>query len=386
MGNIKELLKLFLFFWRIRAATVLGGYPYPEKEKDGYFQRIKVIDTLFTDGRRIFIDRTLSSENDAWLDQPTRNTFVIRVGKAQKSKWVARFFMILCFFRSKTIYIHSIYPLRGLSFIMYIPGGKKIVDMHGAAPEELHYRGNLSDSKDYERVEEYAVKKATHLVFVSEAMRQHFAKKYPKIPQYQTVLLPIFPKIPSPHSKGFQPLAGAINKTYPNGKPVIVYAGGLQEWQQVPKMINAIKKTIDITTHKFFCPQPELMREMLSKEGLSSPPSILVDSKSHDELLKIYFECHYGFILRKNNIVNNVACPTKLVEYLAMGIIPIVDYEGIGDFKTLGMQFLRLEDFLQGKLPDEDERNMMAAQNLAVYNRLEEEHLDGMARLKVIGI
>ena len=379
MKKIEELLKLFLFFWRIRAATILGGYPYPAKEKDGYFQRIKAIDTLFAGKERVYIDRTLSSPEDVWLDKPSQNIFVIRIGKAQKNKWVARFFMLLCFFRSKTIYIHSIYPLRGLSFIMFIPWGKRIVDMHGAVPEELHYRGEFKNSEVFERIEKKALTRATHLVFVSDSMRQHFAEKYPKISQYQTVLLPILPKISSPCSKG----TGSINKTYLNGKPVVVYAGGLQEWQEVPEMINAIKKTINIATHKFFCPQPELFRAMLLEDGLSSTSSILIDSKSHNELLKIYCECHYGFILRKDNIVNDVACPTKLVEYLAMGIIPIVDYEEIGDFKALGMQFLRLEDFLQRTLPDEDERNIMAAQNLAVYRCLRIQYVNGKASLEL---
>jgi glycosyltransferase involved in cell wall biosynthesis len=101
-------------------------------------------------------------------------------------------------------------------------------------------------------------------------------------------------------------------------------------------------------------------------------PSVIVDSKSHEELLRLYPECHYGFILREDIIVNRVACPTKLVEYIAMGIIPIVDCEDIGDFKSLGMQFVRLRDFMAGQLPDEEARSRMAEANFVVYERLRE--------------
>ena len=79
--------------------------------------------------------------------------------------------------------------------------------------EELHYRGEFKNSDVFERIEKKALTRATHLVFVSDSMRQHFTEKDPKISQYQTVLLPIFPKISFSCSKGFQPLAGSINKT-----------------------------------------------------------------------------------------------------------------------------------------------------------------------------
>ena len=48
------------------------------------------------------------------------------------------------------------------------------------------------------------------------------------------------------------------------------------------------------------------------------------------------------------------------------------------------MQLLRLEDFLQGKLPDENERKIMVDQNFAVDNRLQQEHLDETARRNVM--
>ncbi len=87
---------------------------------------------------------------------------------------------------------------------------------------------------------------------------------------------------------------------------------------------------------------------------LKMPPQairsqIIIDRKTHAELKEIYTECHYGFILREDSIVNQVACPTKLVEYLAMGVVPIVDSNNIGDFKTMGMRFITLEQLLRGQ-------------------------------------
>lgn len=368
--KIIAFLKLIGF---ARVITVLGGYPYPEREKDGYFQRIKKIDdVLFLGKRRIYIDRALSMPEDKWLDQPAPDTFVIRVGKTQRNKVLARIFMLFAFLRSRTIYIHSIYPLRGLGFIMLIPWAKKTLDMHGVAPEELFYYGEAKDSEAYERIEEYAVQKATSLVFVSASMRQHFERKYPEVTKKKTSLLPVFPEIPSEY----------FEKTYLDGKPLVVYAGGLQKWQQVPMMIDAIHETHSRMNYSFFCPKPDVFEKKLLDDGLIFSPNLIVDSKSRDELLQIYRDCHYGFILREAHLINRVACPTKLVEYLATGIIPVVDYDDIGDFKALGMQFVQIKDFVQGRVPDEKKRNKMAAQNLKVYHCLQRQYSQGIEALK----
>ena len=39
----------------------------------------------------------------------------------------------------------------------------------------------------------------------------------------------------------------------------------------------------------------------------------------------------FGLLLRENNIVNNVASPTKFAEYLMAGL-PVIISNGIGDF------------------------------------------------------
>ena len=367
------LRKGLAFFWRLRGIVIVGGYPYPEREKDGYFQRIRMVDSLLADRWRIYIETGMPPGHEGWYDRPMPNTLVLRITGDWKRKWFVYLCVMACVVRCRVIYFHSVLPIRNrLSrFLFRLPGVKKVVDLHGAVPEEFRYHEDFFKGWLYDQYEKLAVKKADYVIVVSEAMRRYCEQKWRGVVRCEFILLPNIPEIVKEPSE----------KAYPNGKPVVVYAGGLQKWQQVPKMIDAINKTADVCLHKFFCPQPEAVWEILP-EGLRFHPHVIVDSKPHKELLQIYRECHYGFVLREDNVINRVACPTKLVEYIATGVVPIVEFDNIGDFKSLGMQFVRLQDFVSGYLPDEATRNRMAEENLAVYDKLRELYLAGAKNLQ----
>ncbi|MCD7924068.1 MAG: hypothetical protein LUI85_04970 [Bacteroides sp.] len=50
-----------------------------------------------------------------------------------------------------------------------------------------------------------------------------------------------------------------------------------------------------------------------------------VDYVSQEEMQKALSDCKFGFIIREDNIVNNVATPTKLGAYLSNGVIPVLN-------------------------------------------------------------
>ena len=80
-------------------------------------------------------------------------------------------------------------------------------------------------------------------------------------------------------------------------------------------------------------------------------------------------------------MVNRVACPTKLVEYLAAGILPILNTPNIGDFVRDGMAYISLEDFVSEKLPPREEKERLVEQNLKVVRTLEERYHQGRQQL-----
>ncbi|EEP0942846.1 glycosyltransferase family 4 protein, partial [Salmonella enterica] len=178
------------------------------------------------------------------------------------------------------------------------------------------------------------------------AMKEFYERKYNLNLASRSIVLPIFEKttINPNHSK------------WESNTFETIYAGGMQAWQNIDLMIKVTKggDTRNIKFN-FFFPQ-ELISDFKLKLGdrLDSR-TIMVDSLPKEDVIKVMTRCHLGFVLRDDIVVNRVACPTKLIEYLECGVVPIIKSPDIGDFNTLGYSFIRVEE-LNGSLSMDDLR------------------------------
>ena len=355
-----------LFLWNLKGIVFFGGYPYPERQGDGYFQRIQLVDGLFLDRWRVYVESDELPGRNRWFDRPQQRVLVLRILGGTFRRTIVRTLALIATLRCRKIYFHSVLRMRDNRFghLMYVPGLTKLIDIHGVVPEEFRLHNDFYSAVLYEREERLAVRKSDMVIVVTEAMQNYLRQKYREDLRGQVAIFPMFPNV----------APTLASREYVDGKPVVVYAGGLQKWQQVPKMIDAITRTVSICAHRFYCADPDAVRAMLPE---AAHLQVIIESKTHEELIGLYAECHYGFILREDIVVNHVACPTKLVEYLAMGIIPVVDCENMGDFRAMGMQFVTLNELLRGSLPDEACRAEMAQRNFIIYERLREMHKHG---------
>jgi GT2 family glycosyltransferase len=373
IGFLRKLKKGAVFLFKLKGIVFFGGYPYPERERDGYFQRIRSVDSLFLDRWRIYFDRNYLPGRDGWYDYPEKNVLVIHFSGSRVRKILSYLLLLICVIRCRKVYFHSVLSIDHGGLIFRIPGIKKIIDVHGVVPEEFLYHEDQKNSGIYNNLEKIAIERANYIIVVSNAMREHLKQKYSSIPKGQIIIMPIFQDMPTV----------PVSKTYLMDKPIIVYAGGLQKWQQIPKMIDAVQKTVNNNLFRIYCPNPEEFIKMLPVD-LKQNSNITVDSKPNNELLMLFEDCHYGFIFREDVIVNRVACPTKLIEYLAKGIVPVVDFDNIGDFKEMGMMYVKLEDFLSGKLPKEETRNQMVENNITVYDKIKKLYALGAETLREV--
>jgi glycosyltransferase involved in cell wall biosynthesis/GT2 family glycosyltransferase len=357
-----------------KGIVFFAGYPYPEREKDGYFQRVRSIDSLVKQKRRIYVDYAQLPSKKHWYYKPEPNVLVLHMHN-HRHAWFMRALVKILVLKNRTVYFHSVLRMEDGKFgtVMKWPGITRLIDIHGVVPEEFRYHNDFYCGGLFDKHEELAIRKANRIIVVSHAMHRYLQQKYRNaLVGSKIITLPIFPEIQ----------LGQPEKPYIRNRPVVVYAGGTHKWQQVPKMIDAIAATKDICIHQFLCPNPSEVVPLFPKE-LRHNPDITIDSRSFSQLMQeVYPTCHFGFILREDIIVNHAACPTKLVEYVAMGIVPIVDSDQMGDFKELGMQYIGLRDFMAGKLPTEAERNEMARVNYGVYNKLQELNRTGKAVLQ----
>ena len=191
--------------------------------------------------------------------------------------------------------------------------------------EYLHY-GECGRLKRIERYivlsiyECLALKKAALNFFVSRRMLEYYQKTFGyKKDNY--VIMPCFNDQLKDDS--------FYNEKYT--KPTFVYAGNLAKWQCFPQMIDLFKKIkeqIPGAELTIYTPDQEEAKNILKQKDVEA----LIKYVPYLQLAEEIKGFKYGFLIREDDIVNNVATPTKMCNYLANGIIPIYS-NVIGDFK-----------------------------------------------------
>jgi len=327
----------------------LAEYPNSHTIKEGMSQRMVAIDDMFAHHLRkyLFVSYRFyfKMEKEVIDDQAIQ----------YRCNLFLHFFIILrLLISSKLIYIHSVLnALNLMPFFLLLPKNKILVlDIHGVVPEEQKYLGNKFKGILYGITEKYLFKRLAFAIAVTERMIDHYKIKYPthKVEMISYPILPsnILESVPAIESKENQKITN------------IVYSGNLQSWQNIDLMLDVIKRNLsDMIHYTILTGSLDEMKSKLNSKGLGQSGHITVLSVKPDELGKYYLAANYGFVLRDNFIVNNVACPTKIIEYMRYGIIPIIKSDEIGDFKALGFDSLKVGDFNTSTIkPVKSEKNV----------------------------
>lgn len=251
------------------------------------------------------------------------------------------------------LYAHTVHSAQFL--YPYYDSGKIITDLHGIAPEEEDMFGHVNRARFYEAYERTLIQKSYRIIGVTRAMFQHYHEKYGLSPD-RFIYLPITPNM--------VPLARKKRSEATR----VIYSGGVQIWQQTPKMLDAVKKLSPTYEFLFLSQQENELKQLARREGIAS--SMHIKSCTEAELPEYYAWADYGFCLRENSPVNKVSCPTKLMEYAASGVIPIIESDEIGDFFAVGGQAVRLKDMLHKNYPSKEHLDAIRQANYSVISHL----------------
>lgn len=320
-------------------------------EKDGFTQRIAWIDALVHDVPRIYLDISLGGNIRGKR---------IEIGSATifRLNLFLHFFTIIRIFKKASIvYIHSVYnALRAIPAYWI---SNTVTDMHGIVPEEMDVANKQWRSKLFGYIERVAIKKSSIVVFVTNAMKVHFQNKY-KRNNVEDKIIAILPKIDDE--------IGSLESILSSERALgsVIYAGGIQPWQNIPLMLNAAARINDYK-FTFLSSDYQKLVQLASDAKVNNFSSFAVAPK---DVATYYLKNEFGFILRDSIPVNKVACPTKLVEYFHWGVIPIVLSPDIGDFNEMGFQYILLDDFVSGKIPKDKDLHIMRLKNREVIDRL----------------
>lgn len=204
-----------------------------------------------------------------------------------------------------------------VAFTYFCKGYKnQIVWMQGVVPEESFMRNHSKlRYKLISIMERYVLKKAKMLLLVSDEMRKHYETKYKLQLADKSVIMPCFNETEIVNEAFLQEKYAQNN---------FVYVGSLHAWQcfeQTVLLYSAIEKKATVPT-KFYVYtfQKSLAEEIIKKHGVQN---YVVDCVEKEKLSDCIMKMKFGFVIREDHTVNNVATPTKFSNYLANGIIPI---------------------------------------------------------------
>lgn len=345
----------------------LASFPEDEECQDGFGQRILVIDNHFENEDRTYIGL---SARRYWVPSIRKH------GKCKivRTQWIIGLPLVLFeAIRCKIIYIHSIYNVIWAFYL--IPWCPFIIDIHGVVPEELFLSGHPYLAKIYGWIESLCMKFALAKICVTRQMENHLADKYPFY-KAQTIILPIMQS-----NTGVQITNN--DRRSKEGLLRVVYSGGIQPWQNIDLMVETMAHIRGSFEYEIYTPAVEVVRAHLNLAGVRCR----VESLDRGTLCERYRHAAFGFLLRDPVLVNRVACPTKLIEYMQYGIIPIVLQPVIGDMDEFGYAYVLLTDFCNGKMPSEAKMETMRQKNWAIIKDWEKNFDLGVNKInKIIGL
>jgi len=368
---IKRYKRTGLF--KIRSGSICIFSPIFDEErlKDGYYRRVKNVDDILGDAYyKIYIFSEDSDCERISINSVSDERVEITYNYTSKLQLFQ--LKVIALFAGR-MYFHSVLTISNEKFFKW-RCIKKIVDLHGSVPEEFRMSGAYIFGQLCDDKEEIVAKRADLIIAVTDAMKKYFVQKHQGYFRSQIITIPIvdesYDELRRVDITDIRPYCG--------GKPIVTYAGGLQNWQMIPYMQDVISATSERLVYRIFVPYVD---EFMRLWGDRPNSGITVESKNQEELGEEYEECHYGFLLRENIIVNNVACPTKLFEYIIHGIVPVLNTPYIGDFYELGLKYIAAADLLNNRLPTESERIKMANENRKVLLKMKDQYENGKKQL-----
>ena len=355
---------------RTNSILFLNSYPTTEEQKtDGYFKRVLFIDNVFDSYLKCYINESKNVKNPV-VERIFEKTLQINIPIVDTYPENIINLLVTLF---PNVYAHSIYPLLSNNKKkIFLNAVNRIWDVHGIVPEEHKLKGDNAKTVEFiNTIEKCIYEHASIIIVVTNALKSHLSIKYRDVSQFKKkhILLPLSPIYVEDNIK--YDLSSLE-------KPIVIYSGGNQIWQQVDKMLDFVYENKNKFRFIFLSPNFNEVREQYSIQFNGEIFPGVVNFVTTYNMPEYYKIAHYGLVLREDIDVNHVSCPTKLIDYMSYGIVPIVDCEDIGDFKENGYKFLQYNNINVLKVNDYLD---FKRQNSVVINKIGQQSKNGCRAL-----
>ena len=212
---------------------------------------------------------------------------------------------------------------------LFCPNIKIIVDCHGAVPEEMQYENpnlpkNLYDY--YEQAEQKSCQVTDYIVCQSDEMKRHLVSKY-NADNNKIAVFKCGVDTSTFNLYDTEKILSLRKELNVADDVVFIYAGAIQKWQKIDVSLSIFntyhkhnpKSKFIILTRNINA--VEKLLEELDMKDLRD--ALIIKSVKHEEVPLYLNASDIAFLIRDNVLLNQVASPTKLAEYLACGL-PII--------------------------------------------------------------
>ncbi len=208
-----------------------------------------------------------------------------------------------------------VFPMGKDAFKYYLKGYHRIILwQQGATGAESFMR----HSSKFRRavlnfMDCFAMRKAKMIFFVSRYMQEYYEKLAKTDFAHKAYLMPCFNETADEEL--------LARKDY--AQKVFTYVGSLDLWQcfeETVAIYAEIEKRIPDAFFKVLTFQTEKAETILKQHGIRNYSVACVPKEQVKSELE---KATYGFIIRRDILVNRVATPTKISSYLSAGVLPI---------------------------------------------------------------
>lgn len=214
------------------------------------------------------------------------------------------------------------------------PSASIINWFQGVVAEEAYLTTNsIFRKKLWHFFEGFTLRYSELNIYVSDQMKLYFEKSY-NVKSKKYFIMPCFNK-----ELNFDLID---NNKYLT--PTFVYAGSLAKWQcieQTLELYALLEKELPNASITLLTKEKDYALDLIKKYNIQNYNISYVSLKDLDLELAKY---KYGFLLREDHIVNNVATPTKMNSYLSVGVIPIYSssLKAFNQFSEITSSFIEL--------------------------------------------
>ena len=334
----------------------LAEYPNERNIADGMIQRIKAIDEQFEACPRVYL--SVLSRRRFFKSSKTRVNDRLEIIHA--NLFTGIFLIMKTVLSSKNVYIHSLYNYKWV--FPFISKRKCVVlDLHGVVPQELDFMGRKFQARIFSWLEKRIFGILSGAIFVSDRMKDYYIDRYSISEDKKLIILPIIPR--NALIKVGRGEEDELRKrlSISARDVVFIYSGNLQKWQNFELMLDKINE-LNNPGYKFIILTGDVggAEALIEKKGLDRT-KITLTRVLPSEIGEYYSISHYGFILRDDHILNEVAAPTKLVEYMFYGLVPIVKSVKLGDAPAYGFEYIDIESLNDSMTAIKSDKNRMVA-------------------------